>query len=60
MCKNAIVLMITMLGCSEVNIKILNANMKTVEFDNCREISENNRNTNNILVIIQEKAKFFL
>ena len=49
-----------MLGCSEVNIKILNANMKTVEFDNCREISENNRNTNNILVIIQEKAKFFL
>ena len=49
-----------MLDCSEVDIKVLDANMKTVEFDDCKGVSENNGDTNNILTMIQERAKFFL
>jgi len=60
MCKNITVPMITMLGYSKVDIKVLNTNMKTVKFDNCRRVLENNGNTNDILVMIQERAKFFL
>ena len=52
--------MIIILDCSEVDIKVLNANMKTIEFDNCKRVSENNENTNGILAITQERAKFFL
>ena len=41
-----------MLGRSEVDIKVLDVNIKTIEFDDCREISENNGNINDILVMI--------
>jgi len=41
-----------MLGCSEVDIEISDASMETMEFDDCREVSGDNRDTNGVLAII--------
>ena len=42
--------MITMLGCSEVNTGISDTDMKTIESNNCRGISGNDRDANSVLV----------
>jgi len=46
---NATTLMITMLDHSKVNTEVLYANIETVEFDDCREVSEDNRDINSVL-----------
>ena len=51
-CRNTIALMITMLDHSEVDIKVSDTSIKTIKSNNCREVSEDNRNTNSILAII--------
>ena len=33
--------------------------METIGFNNCREISENNRDTNGMLAVMQERTRFF-
>ena len=48
-----------MLDCSEIDMKVLNIGMKSTEFDDYREILGNDRDTNSILAVIQEKARFF-
>ena len=48
-CKNAIVPMIVMLGCLELDIEVLDTGMKTMESDDCRGISESNRDANGVL-----------
>jgi len=35
--------MIAMLGCSEVNIEILDASMETIESNNCRKVSRDDK-----------------
>ena len=52
MCKNTTILMIAMLDCLEVDTEVLDAGMKTVESNNCRELLENNRDINSILAMM--------
>ena len=46
--KNATVPMIAMLGCLELDTEISDIGMETVESDDCREMSEDNRDMNNL------------
>ena len=48
-CKNAAVPMIVMLGCSELDTEVSDADMETVESDNCREVSKKDRDANSVL-----------
>ena len=57
-CKNAAVPMITMLGYSELDIEVLDVGMKTMESNDCRGLSRDDRDTNGILVTMQERARF--
>ena len=41
--------MIAMLGCLESDTEVSNTGMETVESDDCRGISRNNRDANGIL-----------
>ena len=41
--------MIIILDHSKVNIEVLYADIETVEFDDCREVSEDNRDINSVL-----------
>ena len=50
--------MITMLGCLEVDIEVSDTGIETIESDNYKGISENNRDINGMLVVIWEKARF--
>ena len=56
---NTVVPMIAMLGHLEIDIKVSDVGMETIEFSNCREVSEDDRDTSSILVIMQEEARFF-
>jgi len=57
-CKNAAVLIIVMLDRSELDTEVSDAGMKTVESDDYRGVSKNNRDANSILATIQEGARF--
>jgi len=48
-CKNIIAPMIAMLGHLELDMKISDAGMKTVEFNDYRGISRKNRDINGVL-----------
>jgi len=48
-CKNTATPMIVMLGHSEVDMGVLDADMKTVESNDCREVSRDDRDANDIL-----------
>ena len=56
---NTTTLMIIILDHSKVNIEVLYADIETVEFDDCREISEDNRDINSVLATMWEEARFF-
>ena len=47
--KNVIALIIAMLGRSEIDIEVLDAGMETVESNDCREVSRDDRDANGIL-----------
>ena len=57
-CKNAIVPIIAMLGCSEIDMKVSDTGIETVESDSYREMSEYNRDANSVLAIMWERARF--
>ena len=57
--KNSAALMIAMLDHWEINMEVSSAGMKTIEFNNYREMSEDNGDTNGILTMIWEGARFF-
>ena len=51
-CKNAIVLIIAMLGYSEINTEISGTGMETAKSNNCRKVLKDNRNANGVLAMI--------
>ena len=57
-CKDAIALIIVILGYSKVDIEVLDTDMKTVEFNDCRRVSGNNRDANGMLAAMWEGARF--
>ena len=59
MCINAAASIIMMSGCLEVNIKVSDVDIETVESNNCTKVSGNNRDTNGVLATTQERARFF-
>ena len=52
MCKNAVAPMIIMLGCSELDKKVSDADMETMESDDCREVFRKNGDVNGVLAIM--------
>ena len=56
--KNTAALMIVMLCCSELDTEISDAGMKTVESNDCKKMSRNDRDTNGMLTTMQEEARF--
>jgi len=44
--------MIVILDYSKIDIEILGTDIETVKFDNCREVSGDDGDTNGILVVI--------
>jgi len=48
-CKNAAVLMIAMLGHSELNMGVSDAGIETMGSDDCRGMSRNDGDTNSVL-----------
>ena len=57
-CKNAVALMIAMLGHSELDMEISDVGMETVESNNCRGVSKKNRDANGVLATMQEGVRF--
>ena len=48
-CKNAAAPMIVILGCLELDTKVSDAGMETIEFNDCRGMSRKNRDANGVL-----------
>ena len=57
-CKNAVALMIAMLGHLELDTEVSNAGMETMEFNNCRGVSKKDRDANGVLATMREGARF--
>ena len=57
-CINTAALIIAMLGCSEISTEISDTSIETAKPNNYREILWANRNTNSVLTIIWEGARF--
>jgi len=57
-CKNTAALMIVILGCSELDVEVLDTDIETVESNDCREMSRKNRDTNGVLAVMQEGVRF--
>ena len=55
---NTVVPMIVMLGCSEIDMKVLDIDMKTAESDNYRKVLGDDGDTNGVLIIMQKRARF--
>ena len=48
-----------MLGCSEIDTEVSDADIETTESNDCREISRDNKDINEVLVMMQERTRFF-
>ena len=59
MYKNVTALMIAMLGHWEINMEVSSTGIETTEFNNYKEMSEDDRDTNGMLATIWERARFF-
>jgi len=57
--KNATILIITMLNCSEIDMEVSDAGMETTEFNDCREVSRDDGDANSVLAAMREGARFF-
>ena len=51
-CKNAAAPIIAMLGHLEIDTEVSDADMETMESDDCRGISESNRDANGVLAMM--------
>jgi len=58
MCKKAAGSMIAMLGHSVLDIEVSDADMETMESDNCRRMSRKDGDANGVLAMMQERARF--
>ena len=56
--KNAAAPMIAMLDCSELDTEVSDADMETVESNDCRGLSKKDRDANGVLAVMQEGARF--
>ena len=56
--KNAVALIIAMLDYLELDMEVSNTDLETMESNDCREVSRNDRDANGMLAIIQEGARF--
>ena len=52
MCKNVTILMIAVLDHLEVYTEILDASMEIAESNDCREVSRDDRDINNVLAMM--------
>jgi len=52
MCKNAVALIIAMLGCSEIDMEISNTGIETTDSNDCRKISRDDEDTNSMLAMM--------
>ena len=50
--KNATALIIAMLDCSEIDTEVSDANMKTTDSNDCREMSRDDRDANGVLAMM--------
>ena len=57
-CKNTAAPMIVMLGRSELDTEVSDADMETAESDDCRELSKKNGDANCVLAAMREGARF--
>ena len=57
-CKKAAALMIVMLGHSELDTEVSDADMETTESNDCRGMSRKNGNANSVLAAMQEGVRF--
>jgi len=57
-CKNAAAPMIAMLDHSEIDMKVLDVGMETADSNDCREMSRDDRDVNDVLATMQEEARF--
>ena len=55
--KNAAAPMIV-LGCLEIDMEVSDTNMETVKSNDCRGMSGDNGDANDVLAMIQEEARF--
>ena len=51
--------MIAMLGHSELDMKVLNTGIETMESDDCREMSKKDGDVNGVLAMMWEGVIFF-
>ena len=56
--KNAAAPMIAMLGRSELDMKVSDAGMETVESDDCRGVSKKDGDANGVLATTREGVRF--
>ena len=57
-CKNAAAQIIVMLDHLEIDTEVSDVGIETMESNNCKEVSRDNRDANGVLVTIQERAIF--
>jgi len=57
-CKNAAAPIIVMLDHLEIDTEVSDVGIETMESNNCKEVSRDNRDANGVLVTIQERAIF--
>ena len=57
-CKNAVVLMIVILCCLELDTEVSGAGIKTEESNNCRGMLRIDGDTNSVLAVIWEETRF--
>ena len=50
--------MIVILGCLELDTKVSDAGMETIEFNDCRGMSRKDRDANGVLAAMWEEARF--
>ena len=58
MCKNAAAPMIVMLGHSELDTEVSDADMETVKSNDCRGMSKKDRDANGVLAVMYEGVRF--
>ena len=57
-CKNAVALMITMLGCSELDTEVSDVGIETMKSNDYRGMSKKDGDANGMLAMTQEEARF--
>ena len=57
-CKNAVISMIVMLGCLELDTEVLDVGIETMVSNDCRKMSRKDGDTNGVLAMTWEEVRF--